>query len=107
SNAKKLFVLTFGLCGLLLSSPVLLSEWNRQRSAPEVRFVRSLRLPVLSERMLKDFSPATQLGVLSELTDEQREALRSLTLKIQQSSHKTGTVVLFSCIDRFGSAAPV
>lgn len=107
SNAKKLFVLTFGLCGLILSSPVLLSEWNRQRSAPEVRFVRSLRLPVLSERMLKDFSPETRLAGFSELTDDQRESLRNLTLKIQQSSHKTGTVILFSCIDRSGSAAPI
>ena len=107
SNAKKLFVMTFGLCGLILSGPLLLVEWNRQRSAPEVRFIRSLRLPVLSDRMLKDFSPEKRSAAPGKLTDDQWEELRSLTLKIQQSSHNTGTVVLFSCIDRSGSAAPL
>jgi Mrp family chromosome partitioning ATPase len=108
SNSAKLFVVAFALCGLVLSAPLMVAEWRTQTGTPQVQFARSLRVPVLAERVLEDFSPK-QRGrkVEQRLTDEQTEALRMLTLRIQQSCHRPGSVVLFSSLDSRFSAAPL
>jgi Mrp family chromosome partitioning ATPase/capsular polysaccharide biosynthesis protein len=108
SNSAKLFVVVFALCGLVLSAPLLVAEWRAQTGTPQVQFARSLRVPVLAERVLEDFSPQQRGRKVEErLTAEQTEALRMLTLRIQQSCHRSGSVVLFSSLDSRFSAAPL
>ncbi len=108
SNRTKLFALAFGLCGLVLSTPVLASEWYRQQTSPQVAFANSLQLPVLAERILQDFSPRHRHRMVpARLTEEQLEVVRMLALRIQQSSHNDGSVILFSSIDSHYSPAPL
>ena len=108
SNGTKLFALAFGLCGLVLSAPVLASEWYRQQTPPQVAFANSLRLPVLADRILQDFEPRRRNRVVpATLTEEQLEVVRMLALRIQQSSHSDGSVMLFSSIDSQYSPAPL
>ena len=107
SNRAKLFVFAFGLCGLVLSAPVLASEWYRQQTSPQVAFANSLQLPVLAERILQDFSPRRRHRLPAKLSDEQLEVVRMLALRIQQSAHSDGSVVLFSSIDSHYSPAPL
>jgi len=113
SNGTKLFALAFGLCGLVLSTPVLASEWYRQQTSPQVAFANSLHLPVLAERILQDFAPryrhraaGNRMGS-ANLSEDQLEVVRMLALRIQQSSHSDGSVVLFSSIDPHYSPAPL
>lgn len=108
SNGTKLFALAFGLCGLVLSAPVLASEWYRQQTPPQVAFANSLHLPVLAERILQDFAPRRRNRIVpAKLSEEQLEVVRMLALRIQQSSHTDGSVMLFSSIDPHYSAAPL
>ena len=107
SNRIKLFGLAFGLCGLVLSSPVLISEWYRKQASPQVAFANSLQLPVLAERILQDFAPRRRRMTVPKLSEEQLEIVRMLALRIQQSSHSDGSVVLFSSIDSDYSPAPL
>lgn len=108
SNRTKIFALAFGLCGIVLSMPVLGSEWYRQQTSPQVAFANSLQLPVLAERILQDFAPRRlNRKNASKLTDDQLEVVRMLALRIQQSSHSDGSVVLFSSIDSHYSPAPL
>lgn len=108
SNYAKLFVFVFGICGLLFSAPLFAAEWRAQLGTPQVRFARSLRVPVLAERILEHFSPKQRLGkAQSALSDEQLETVRMMTLKIQQSCHRPGSVVLFSSLDASVSAGPL
>lgn len=108
SNGTKLFALAFGLCGLVLSAPVLASEWYRQQTPPQVAFANSLRLPVLAERVLQDFAPRRRDRMVpTKLTEEQLEVVRMLSLRIQQSSHTDGSVMLFSSVDPKYSPAPL
>ena len=108
SNRTKVFALTFGLCCLVLSAPVLASEWYRQQASPQIAFANSLRLPVLSDRILQDFSPQQRRRLAPiKLTEQQLEVVRMLALRIQQSSHSDGSVVLFSSIDSHYSPAPL
>jgi Mrp family chromosome partitioning ATPase len=108
SSSAKLFVVTFALCALVLSAPLMVAEWRAQTGTPQVQFARSLRVPVLAERVLEDFSPQQRRhNAEQRLTIEQTEALRMLTLRIQQSCHRPGSVVLFSSLDSQFSAAPL
>ncbi len=108
SNRAKLFALAFGLCGLVLSVPVLVSEWSRQQDSPQVAFANSLQLPVMAERLLQDFSPSLRSRPTpTKLTEEQLEVVRMLALRIQQSSHCDGAVILFSSIDSSYNPAPL
>ncbi len=108
SNGTKIFALAFGLCGLVLSAPVLASEWYRQQTPPQVEFANSLRLPVLAERILQDFEPRRRNRIVpAQLSEEQLEVVRMLALRIQQSSHSDGSVMLFSSIDPKYSPAPL
>jgi len=108
SNYAKLFVFVFGICGLVFSAPLFAAEWRAQTGSPQVRFARSLRVPVLAERILEHFSPKQRRGKpLGALSDEQLETVRMLTLKIQQSCHRPGSVVLFSSLDSSVSAGPL
>ncbi len=106
SNRTKLFALGFALCGLVLSTPVLASEWFGRQSSPQVAFANSLHLPVLAERILQDFAPSRRNRLAPpRLSDEQLEAVRMLALRIQQSAHIDGSVILFSSIDSSYSPA--
>ena len=108
SSRPKLFVVIFALCGLVLSAPLMVAEWRYQAGTPQVRFARALRVPVLAERILSDFSPQQRKhNAQARLTAEQLEALRMLTLRIQQSCHRPGSVILFSSLDARYSAAPL
>jgi len=113
SNRTKLFVLAFGICGLVMSLPVLGSEWYRQQTSPQVAFANSLHLPVLAERILQDFPLRRYYPrrghrmATAKLSEEQLEVVRMLALRIQQSSRTDGSVVLFSSIDSHYSAAPL
>jgi Mrp family chromosome partitioning ATPase len=108
SNHAKIFVLVFALSGLVLSAPLLIAEWLSQSGTPQVQFARSLRVPVLAERILEDFSPQQRrVNAQARLDADQMEALRLLTLRIQQSCHRPGSVVLFSSLDPQFSAAPL
>lgn len=51
SNRRKVFVMGLGLCSLALCAPFFLAEWHAQREPPQVKFARSLNLPVLARRM--------------------------------------------------------
>ncbi len=108
SNRAKLFVLVFGFCSLIFSAPLLVAEWRTQSGSPQVRFARSLRVPVLAERVLEDFSPKQrQANAQARLLADKMETIRMLTLRIQQSCHNPGSVVLFSSLDSSFSAAPL
>lgn len=108
SNRTKIFALAFVLCGLVFSAPVMASEWYRQQTSPQVAFANSLHLPVLAERILQDFSPRRRHRMTPiKLTEEQLEVVRMLALRIQQSSHSDGSVILFSSIDSQYSPAPL
>ena len=108
SNRAKLFVLVFAFCGLVFSAPLLVAEWHTQSGSPQIQFARSLRLPVLAEKILDDFSPVQrQANAAARFSAEQLETVRMLTLRIQQSCHNPGSVVLFSSLDSSYSAAPL
>jgi Mrp family chromosome partitioning ATPase len=108
SNRAKLFVLAFAFCCFAFSAPLLVAEWHTQTGTPQVQFARSLRMPILAERILDDFSPRQRRANANErFIAEQMETLRMLTLRIQQSCHRPGSVVLFSSLDPKFSAAPV
>jgi Mrp family chromosome partitioning ATPase len=96
------------MCGLLFSAPLFIAEWRSQIGSPQVRLARTLRVPVLAERMLEHFSPQQRHGhALSQLSDEQMESVRMLTLRIQQSCHRPGSVILFSSLDPKVSSVPL
>lgn len=108
SNHKKLFVFLFGACSLLFSAPLFATEWRAQTGSPQMRFARSLRVPLLAERILEHYSPKQRRNSThSVLTHEQLESVRMMTLKIQQSCHRPGSVVLFSSLDSSVSAGPL
>jgi Mrp family chromosome partitioning ATPase/cell division protein FtsL len=108
SNKSKLFILIFGVCCLALSFPLFVAEWHAQSDSPQVQMARSLRVPVLAERILEHFSPQARKGkAAAGLIADQMETIRMLTLRIQQSCHRPGSVVLFSSLDPSFSAAPL
>ena len=108
SNRAKLFILVFGLCWFALSAPLFVAEWHAQTGPPQVQMARSLRVPVLAERILEHFSPhARPKDAAAALRAADMETLRMLTLRIQQSCHRPGSVILFSSLDPKFSAAPL
>ena len=108
SNKSKLFILVFSLCCFALSAPLFVAEWHAQTGSPQVQMARSLRVPVLAERILQHFSPQARKEVsVASLGADETETIRMLTLRIQQSCHRPGSVVLFSSLDPNFSAAPL
>ena len=108
SSRAKLFVLVFAFCGLVFSAPLLVAEWHAQSGSPQMQFARSLRLPVLAEKILDDFSPSQRrANAEARISAEKLEIVRMLTLRIQQSCHNPGSVVLFSSLDSGFSVAPL
>jgi Mrp family chromosome partitioning ATPase len=100
SNRPKLFILVFGVCCFALTAPLFVSEWHSQSDSPQVQLARSLRVPVLAERILEHFSPEQRKSTKSAaLGADQTEIVRMLTLRIQQTCHRPGSVVLFSSLD--------
>jgi Mrp family chromosome partitioning ATPase len=99
SNRSKLFVVVFGVCCFALSAPLFVSEWHAQSDSPQVQLARSLRVPVLAERILEHFSPNQRKKKPAAITADQTEIVRMLTLRIQQTCHRPGSVVLFSSLD--------
>ncbi len=108
SNRKLLFAITFGICMLAFAGPMFLVGTVRERSS-QVAFAQSLRLPILAERMLEDFLPDQrgQIPTVSQLSEERVETLRMLALRIQQSVHRPGAVILFTGLDTKTSAFPL
>ncbi len=108
SNKAKVFVLVFGVCCFGLSAPLFVAEWHAQSGSPQVQMARSLRVPVLAERILEHFSPHARTSEpAAGLTADYTEVLRMLTLRIQQSCHRPGSVILFSSLDAKFSASPL
>jgi Mrp family chromosome partitioning ATPase len=108
SNRAKLFILIFAVCCFALSAPLFVAEWHAQTGTPQVQMARSLRVPVLAERILEHFSPnARRNQAAAGLNAADTETLRMLTLRIQQSCHRPGSVILFSSLDAKFSAAPL
>jgi Mrp family chromosome partitioning ATPase len=108
SNHMRLFVLVFAFCNLLFSAPVFAAEWHAQTGSPQIQLARSLRVPVLAERILEHFSPKRRKSkVKGALEADNLETIRMLTLRIQQSCHQPGSVVLFTSLDSRFSAAPL
>jgi len=93
SNKKKLFVLVFFGCGMVLALPVFLAEWLRQRDSPVQRVANQFGLPLIADRLIKDYAPSDRVNKLDWRSDE---SLRMLTLRIQQSSQGPASVILFS-----------
>jgi Mrp family chromosome partitioning ATPase/uncharacterized protein involved in exopolysaccharide biosynthesis len=108
SNGKKIFAASFFLLCLTLSSPLFLAEWYARRESPQVLFARALRLPMLAENVLQYLLPSRSGPLdLQRLGDHQLESLRMLALRIQQSAHRAGSVILMSSLDASASAAPL
>lgn len=107
SNSRKVFILVFGVCCFALSAPLFVSEWHAQSGTPQMQMAQSLRVPVLAERILEHFSPHERNKSVAALPEDKSEMLRMLTLRIQQSCHRPGSVVLFSSLDPNYSAAPL
>ncbi len=107
SNRNKLFVLIFGACFFALAAPLFVAEWFSQNDSPQVQLARSLRVPILAERILEHFSPAARKANVNILEADQSETVRMLTLRIQQSCHRPGSVVLFSSLDANVSTVPL
>lgn len=101
SNKKKLFVLCFVATAALFCAPVFGTQWVTQRASPVARFANRWGLPVIAERLLKNY------GVTGEESIDWRsdEAVRMTTLRIQQCLSHPGCVVLFSGLGRM--PAPV
>jgi len=108
SNRAKVFILVFGVCCFALSAPLFVAEWHAQTGSPQIQMARSLRVPVLAERILEHFSPHARISKSADgLSADQTEILRMLTLRIQQSCHRPGSVILFSSLDPKFSASPL
>lgn len=108
SNRKLLFALTFGLCMVVFAGPVLLAETHREKNS-QLAFAHALHLPILAERVLEDFLPDQrgQLPNVSQLGEDHQETLRMLALRVQQSVHRSGAVILFTSLDTKTSALPL
>lgn len=104
SNRKKLFVLAFGMIGLTLTAPLIITEWNRARATPSARFARAVSVPLIADRVLP-YAEADRAPRQTPTHTE--EALRMLALRIQQSTNRIGSVVLFSSADGVDSPAPL
>jgi hypothetical protein len=73
-----------------------------------VQLARSLRVPILAERILEHFSPTQRKSKsAAAIGSDQTEVVRMLTLRIQQSCHRPGSVVLFSSLDSNFSTVPL
>ena len=107
SNRSKLFIVVFGLCWFALTVPLFVSEWHAQTDSPQVQLARSLRVPMLAERVLEHFAPAARTNTSAAVGIAQTEVVRMLTLRIQQSCHRPGSVVLFSSLDAGFSTVPL
>lgn len=108
SNRTKLFIVVFGVCWFALTAPLFVSEWHAQSDSPQVQLARSLRVPVLAERILEHFSPDGRKGKpMVAMGADKTEIVRMLTLRIQQTCHRPGSVVLFSSLDSSFSTVPL
>jgi Mrp family chromosome partitioning ATPase len=108
SNRGKWFVIAFGACGLALVTPLAWREWSDLRPSPQVQFAKSLQLPVIADRLLQGFSTSGRMiSVGGEADAFDIEALRALTLRIQQSAYRPGSVVLFSGMHSTATTAPL
>jgi Mrp family chromosome partitioning ATPase len=108
TNRPKLFIVVFGVCCFALTAPLFVSEWHAQSDSPQVQLARSLRVPVLAERILEHFSPSQRKSKpVAALGTDQTEIVRMLTLRIQQTCHRPGSVVLFSSLDSSFSTVPL
>jgi Mrp family chromosome partitioning ATPase len=100
----KLFIVTLGGCLFVLVLPVFALEHFFPSGDPATHASRTLRIPCISRgtfvagRLTRD--PSSLQGVNSE-------AMRLLALRIQQSVHGSGSVVLFSGLNHEKSSIPM
>ncbi len=92
SNTKKLFVMSFFACSILLVCPVAVTEWLLQRESPVSTFARRWSLPLMTDRVCAHFARRKHRTI--EGTDG--ESIRMAALRIQQSLLQSSNVVLFS-----------
>ncbi|TWU11821.1 hypothetical protein CA54_06320 [Symmachiella macrocystis] len=92
SNTKKLFVMSFFACSILLVCPVVLTEWLLQRETAVSAFSRRWSLPLMTDRALAGFNSRTR----STPDWKTNESIRMAALRIQQSLPESSSVVLFS-----------
>ena len=93
SNKRKIFAFSFIGIGGILVLPVILVEWLNRRETPVQRVASRFGLPVIADRLLKDYSPRSRKGPADWRTSE---AVRMLTLRIQQSAHGEASVIVVS-----------
>ncbi|PQO45979.1 hypothetical protein [Blastopirellula marina] len=107
SNRKKIAVMIFAICGAILGGPLLLLEIQHCRDLPHIRIVRSLGLPLLTERVLKSFSPKSRAPweTGKDASPDIIESLRMLVLRIQQSCRRQGSVILFASLGESPASA--
>jgi len=97
TNHRRLFILTFFALTLVLASPVFGCEYYARRESPADETARKFNLPVLSRGALDDEIVVRRSRRREEeLTDD---PLRLLALRIQQSVHRPGSVIVFSALD--------
>lgn len=92
SNTKKLFVMSFFACSILLVCPVVLTEWLLQRETAVSAFSRRWSLPLMTDRALAHFNSRSR----STPDWKTNESIRMAALRIQQSLPESSSVVLFS-----------
>ncbi|WP_146584136.1 hypothetical protein [Posidoniimonas polymericola] len=93
SNKKKLFVLIFALASVLMATPIVGYEALQQRDAPVTAFANRFSIPVIAERMLKNFqTPSLSREVAVD------DDVRMLALRIQQTVGKPNGVIMFTSL---------
>ncbi len=96
TDARRLFLLTFGCVGLLLTMPTLAVEVLSKRERPAESAARRLGLPVLARSTLPALSQHAYYPLEAGRDDE---CPRMLALRIQQFLQHPGSVLLFSSLN--------
>jgi hypothetical protein len=97
-NNRKIFLGAFFALSLVLAAPVFGCEYFARRESPADETARKFGLPVLSRGALDD--EINQRGRRrKEEEDAADDPLRLLALRIQQSLHRPGSVIVFSALD--------
>ncbi len=97
TNHRKIFLGTFFLLSLVLVSPIFGCEYFARRESPADETARKFNLPVLSRGALDD--EIANRKKRRQQDENEDDPLRLLALRIQQSLHRPGSVILFSALD--------